>query len=128
MKKFKAFCRSFYKNVIVKKKVRGFFYLFFTKEGRTAVERLWELTKNCTRIEVVTLDYECIQPGHRIIYKKYADYLLKNCREIKIPMIRVVADPTCKGRFIVVDGNHRLPALKERARRSYRVIKCEVMV
>lgn len=124
MKKFKAFCRSFHKNVVVMGKWRAFFFVTFTKEGRSSINKLFELTKNCRTNTIESIHWSRIIPGHRIIYTKYAKGLEDHELYLDIPMIRVVKNHRY---YVVVDGNHRLPAFIKRAKRTNDLIKCEVM-
>lgn len=125
MTKFKAFVRSFYKNIIVKRKYRALMALLFDSTYRRDINNLHLLTKNCTKKEVERIHVDALVAGHRVIYPGYALDLFGMVETL--PAIRVVKDPT-RNKYVVVDGNHRLPALLMHARSSgsYSVI-CEVI-
>lgn len=118
MKKLKAFCKSFYKNIIVKRKFKALYLLMFNREFRARLEVLHELTKNCTRTEIREIHWGLIKPGHQLIYRGYAAFLRENEKTMDIPMIRVVQINSTGTYYVVVDGNHRLPALAQRAYRT----------
>lgn len=108
MTKWRAFCRSFHKNVIVKKKYKAFGHLLFDREYRASIEKLHQLTKNCTKNEVKPVHIDDLVPGHKIVYPAYALSLFGVANNL--PKIRVVYDNE-RHKYVVVDGNHRLPAL-----------------
>lgn len=124
MTKFKAFCRSFHKNVIVKRKYRAFWTLLIDRHYRADLDRLFELTKDCTKREQRELEVKDLVHGHRVVYEAYALELMRS--KDSIPMIRVVFDPVSH-KYVVVDGNHRLPAIKTRAMAGETKVVCEVI-
>jgi hypothetical protein len=91
---------------------------------RAQLNRLYELTKESSRMEIRYVKTALLVPGHKIIYPGYVLKLLRD-ESIELEPIRVIES---NGRFIVVDGNHRLPAIMERAkkRRFTSFTKCEV--
>ena len=123
MKKILRFLSSFYRNVILKRKFKVFWALLTDKEFQKNLNHLYELTKNCTRIERLCLNAEQICYGHKIFYRSYCVKLADNKDDI--PRIKVVADPKLgEDKYRVVDGNHRFLAL---LLRGQTVIYCEVM-
>jgi hypothetical protein len=126
MTKWQAFRHSFHKNVIMKKKYKAFITAFIDPSYRRSINRLRELTKDCTREEVQYIGVEHLVHGHKIIYVGYALGLFAVAKDL--PMIRVVYDVQ-QNRYVVVDGNHRLPALLSYARAiGASAIQCEVML
>lgn len=127
MKKLKRMWRSFHKNIIVKKKFRSYFMSIVDKEYRQQINRIYELTKDSKTTVMEEIPSWRIEPGHKIIYPEYELWLYCNCNNLKIDPIKVVSDG--KGKFIVVDGNHRLTALKQRAFENKTCkILCEVII
>lgn len=123
MQKFKAFYKSFYKNVVVKHKFRVFFLIIFNKRFQTQINNLFELTKNCTESSFEFIAPEKIRLGHDIVYKAYALDLILD-RNRKIDPIKVVK---LKEEYIIIDGNHRYLALALRALINKENILCEVI-
>jgi 23S rRNA-/tRNA-specific pseudouridylate synthase len=125
MKRFKRHCKSFYKNVIVKKKFKSYIQSFIDSEYRRQLNELYALTHDKVKTERRFVNVERIVHGHKVIYPEYEQMLLNN-DSIPIAPIRVVQkDET----YLVVDGNHRLAAVKARARKTAScVVICEVHV
>ena len=125
MSRWKSFARSFKKNVIGKKKYKAFAMLLFDREYRASINHLFFLTRGCTKSEIVRIDCRSLIPGHKVVYPAYALDLFSKTDEL--PPIRVVFDRV-KQKYVVVDGNHRLPALLLRALASEsKTIECELI-
>lgn len=125
MTKWRAFLRSTHKNVIVKRKYRAFLALLFDSSYRRDLNKLHELTKYTTNKEMRAISADALVPGHRIIYLGYALSLFSVAKDL--PPIRVVFD-AIQGKYVVIDGNHRLPALVTWARTTEsKSLNCEVI-
>jgi hypothetical protein len=125
MTKWQAFLRSTYKNVIVKRKYRAFMALLFDPSYRRDLNKLHELTKYTTNKEMRAINADSLVPGHRIVYPIYALGLFSVAKDL--PPIRVVFDAV-QGKYVVIDGNHRLPALVAWARTTdSKSLTCEVI-
>lgn len=123
--KLKKMATSFHKNVIVKKKYKSFLMAIVNPNMRRDLNRMYELTKNCTRTDLKSIPVNSLRHGHQVVYPDYALSLFAGAKDL--PRIRVVYDPA-RDVYVVVDGNHRLPALLTYARHSnYEYIECEVL-
>ena len=111
MAKWERILRSFYKNIIIKRKFKSYWQSFVDMEYRAQINKLYELTKDSTGTVMRYISTDLLVPGHKIIYPKYAQSLIEN-EESPLEPIKVVEHD---GKFVVVDGNHRLPAIKARA-------------
>ncbi len=107
MKKFFAFCKSFYKNVIIKRKFKAFWLILTDPEFKANLNRLHDLCKGKKRLVTRRISKDRIVPGHRIVYPAYAQSLVG---AVYIPPIKVVYDSK-RRKYVIVDGNHRLPAI-----------------
>lgn len=124
MTKFERWWRSFKKNVIQKRKFKAYLQYFFDSEYRSQIDRLFELTKHCTRKEYEQIPIWQLEHGHKITYPKYERALILN-DEIDLEPIRVIQNGIV---FVVVDGNHRLAALRSRAKKyGTQFVLCEVL-
>lgn len=130
MKKYIRMAKSFYKNIIVKRKFKSYWQSFVDPEYRAQLNELYEITKHSSKREIRYVKTSLLVPGHKIIYPDYALSLLKKVYDdetVELEPIRVIEH---EGKFVVVDGNHRLPAIIERANRKHRGLssrtKCEV--
>lgn len=130
MSRLIGFCRSFYKNVIVKRKFKAFFMFLFDSEYRGAIERVYKASKGRKVTETREIEFRCIKQSHKIVYPDYA-YILMRDEAREIPPIKVTLicqDKAQRQVYLVVDGNHRLPALMARAKKQGKTtILCEVM-
>jgi len=125
MSKWERILRSFYKNIIQKRKFRSYYQSFVDKEYRAQINELYELTKNSTGTEMRYVPTNLLTPGHKIIYPKYAQSLIDN-EESPLEPIKVVA---WSGGYVVVDGNHRLPAILARAKKhNTNATYCKVII
>ena len=122
MSKMTRFAKGFYKNVILRHKYKAFLLVIFSSQYRRDLNRLYLLTKGCTRSDLRPIHMDNIVHGHQIVYPGYALSLFSIASSL--PPIRVVFDQT-QHKFVVVDGNHRLPALKMAFNGEF--IECEVM-
>jgi len=125
LRKLQQFVRSFHKNVIVKRKYKAFLMIFTNATMRRDLNKLYTLSRDCTKREFRPIHINALRHGHAIVYPDYALSLFATARNL--PAIRVVFDPV-EAVYIVIDGNHRLPALLAYARHSnHEYINCEVM-
>lgn len=125
MKKFKRILRSFHKNIIVKRKFRSYWMSFVDMEYRAQINNLFELTKDSVGTEFRLVPTSLLVHGHKIIYPEYtASLMLDDTTELE--PIKVVEH---NGKFVVIDGNHRLPAIIARAARlKTEWTRCEVII
>lgn len=125
MKQIKRFWKSFHKNIIVKKKFKAYWISLIDKEYRGQINNLFELTKNSVGTEMRYVRTSLLVAGHKVIYKEYTDSLINN-DEVNLEPIKVIES---NGKFVVVDGNHRLPAILARAKRNSTTWTwCEVII
>lgn len=125
MGKYKRIWRSFYKNIIIKRKFKSYWTSFTDAGYRAEINRLFELTKNSKGTEMRLVRTSLLVHGHRIIYPKYtASLMLDDTTQLE--PIKVIEH---EGKFVVIDGNHRLPAIIARAARlKTEFTKCEVLI
>jgi hypothetical protein len=98
---------------------------FIDLEYRAQINRLYDLTKNSKGTEMRLIRTSLLVHGHKIIYHGYAESLMLDDTTPLEP-IRVVHS---YGKYIVVDGNHRLPAIIARAERlKTEFTQCEVII
>lgn len=125
MSKWERILRSFYKNVIIKRKFKSYWQSFVDIEYRAQINRLYELTKDSTGTEMRYVPTDKLVAGHKIIYPKYTQMLIDN-EESPLEPIKVVEH---EEKFVVVDGNHRLPAIIDRAaKHKTNATYCKVII
>lgn len=125
MKKLLRMWRSFHKNIIVKRKFKSYWTSFVDSGYRAEINRLFDLTKNSTRTEMRLVPTSLLVHGHRIIYPEYTLSLMLDDTTPLEPIKVVEHD----GVFVVIDGNHRLPAIIARAARlKTEFTQCEVIL
>jgi hypothetical protein len=125
MSKWERILRSFYKNIILKRKFKSYYQSFVDKEYRAQINELYELTKHSTGTVMKYVPTSLLTPGHKIIYPEYAQSLIDN-EEAQLEPIKVVA---CSSGYVVVDGNHRLPAILARAKKhGTNLTYCKVII
>lgn len=125
MKKLQRIWRSFHKNIIIKRKFKSYWQSIVDAEYRGQINRLFELTKDSKGTEMRYVRTSLLVFGHKIIYPKYALSLMID-DSVQLEPIKVVEH---EGKFVVIDGNHRLPAIIERAERlGTEWTKCEVII
>lgn len=125
MKKLARIWRSFYKNIIIKKKFKSYWISFTDAGYRAEINRLYELTKDSTGTEMRMVRTDLLVHGHRIIYPEYTKSLMLD-DTTQLEPIRVVWH---NDKYVVIDGNHRLPAIIARAKRKKtNGTMCEVLV
>lgn len=125
MKKWQRIWRSFYKNIIIKRKFRSYWMSFMDSEYRAQINRLYDLTKDSKGTEMRYVRTSLLVHGHKIIYPKYTESLMLD-DTTKLEPIKVVQS---YGKYIVIDGNHRLPAIIARAERlKTEWTQCEVII
>lgn len=113
MSKWERILRSFWKNIIIKRKFKSYWQSFVDREYRSQINVLYLLTKDSKGTEMRYVPTDMLKAGHKIIYPKYSQSLIDN-EESPLEPIKVVE---YAGEFIVVDGNHRLPAIIARAKK-----------
>lgn len=104
--------RSFYKNIIVKRKFRSYWMFITDKEYRAQINNLYELTKNSVGTRMKFVPTSLLVHGHNVVYMEYATKLMMD-DNVELPPVKVVKS---NGKYVVVDGNHRLPAILLRAK------------
>lgn len=125
MNKFIRIVKSFYKNIIIKRKFRSYWMSFTDSEYRSQITRIYNLTKNSTGAELRYVPTDTLVHGHKLIYHSYAQSLIEN-EEKSLEPIKVFFH---EGKHIVVDGNHRLPAILFRAaKHKTNLTYCKVIV
>lgn len=103
MSQWKKFLYSTYKNVILKRKFKSFFALFFDREYRDDINFISLITKNKINIKKSFIPLTRIRYGHKVHYPLYA--LSLAISNEPFPSLRVVEYNSF---YYVVDGNHRL--------------------
>lgn len=125
MKKWQRILRSFYKNIVIKKKFKSYWVSFTDAGYRAEINRLFDLTKDSKGTVMRLIRTDLLVHGHRIIYPKYTESLMLD-DTTELEPIRVVKH---EDKYVVVDGNHRLPAIIARAKRKQtHFTYCEVIV
>jgi len=124
MIQFKRMWRSFYKNIIIKRKFRSYWTSFVDKEYRDQIRHIYQITKHCTASKMMNIPTHMLVHGHKVIYRGYAnDLVFNDCADLE--PIKVVE---YQGQYVVVDGNHRLPAIMSRYKRGkMQWTKCELI-
>lgn len=107
MKKFWLFLKSTYRNVILKRKLKPFLMLLTDAEFRASINKMYELTRNCSRIDIVEVRLGDIGFGHKIVYPEYVKTLSPDV--YALPRIKVCREGVG---YRVIDGNHRLACFK----------------
>lgn len=125
MEKWKRILRSFHKNIIIKRKFRSYWMSFVDREYRAQINRLYDLTKDSKGTEMRLVRTAMLVHGHKIIYPEYTLSLMLDDTTPLEP-IKVVLS---YGKYVVIDGNHRLPAIIARAERlGTEWTQCEVII
>lgn len=124
MTKFQRWWHSFKKNVIQKKKFKAYLQYYWDSEYRNQINYLFEITRNCTKKEIEQIPIWQLVHGHKVTYPDYERMLVMN-DHIDLEPIRVVQHGIS---FVVVDGNHRLAALRSRSKKyGIQYATCEVL-
>jgi hypothetical protein len=82
-------------------------------EYRNQIKHIFEITKDTTHSKVMLVPTHLLVHGHKIVYHEYAAALMLD-DEINLEPIKVFLR---NGKYIVIDGNHRLPAIISRSER-----------
>jgi hypothetical protein len=124
MRQLKRMWRSFHKNIIVKRKFKAYWTYFVDPEYKAQVDNIYKITAHCTGSKMMNIPTHMLVHGHKVIYLEYANSLVFNdCANLE--PIKVVEH---EGRYVVVDGNHRLPAIMSRyKRKKMQWTKCELI-
>lgn len=105
-RKLWLFCKSFWKNCILKRKFKSY-YLFFTdKEFKKDIEYLYQLTKFKREFVISQVTFGKLIPSHRIVYPEYVKQL-DDGRLLEL--LKVTKDGPG---YRIIDGNHRFEAMK----------------
>lgn len=124
MTKYERWWRSFKKNIIKKKKFKAYFQYYIDSEYRAQINRLFEITKDCTSKSLEYVPVWQLEHGHKITYPDYELQLMRD-DSVDLEPIRVVQQGIV---FVVIDGNHRLNAIRSRAKRyGTELVLCEVL-
>lgn len=124
MRKLKRMWRSFHKNIIVKRKFRSYWMSLVDLEYRSQIKYIFDITKETTQSKIAFVPINLLVHGHKIVYHEYAAALMVD-DEVNLEPIKVFYH---KGMYVVIDGNHRLPAIKSRSERlGLEKIKAEVI-
>lgn len=124
MKNLKRCWRSFYKNIIIKRKFKAYWTYFVDPEYKAQVDRIYKITEKCTGSKMMNVPTHMLVHGHKLIYFEYANNLIFNDKA-ELEPIKVIEH---EGQYVVIDGNHRLPAIKSRYRRGKMDwTKCELL-
>lgn len=124
MRQLKRMWRSFHKNIIVKRKFKAYWTYFIDPEYKAQVDNIYKITAHCRASKMMNIPTHMLVHGHKVIYLEYANSLVFNdCANLE--PIKVVEH---EGRYVVVDGNHRLPAIMSRyKRKKMQWTKCELI-
>lgn len=106
MKKFCLFLRSFWRNVIIKRKIRPYIALMTDPQYKSDIRHMYRITKDCQGVVKALIPFASIDQGHKVLYPEYVATL---SRDKILPPIKVAKDGH---RYRVVDGNHRYAAMK----------------
>lgn len=118
--------KSFYKNIILKRKFKAYAMSFYDKEYRNQINNIYKFTKHSRGTMLDAVPVDLLKHGHKIIYSEYEKVLTEN-DHIPIQPIKVVQLPDST--FLVVDGNHRLKAVVKRAKKNGQdKVVCEVII
>lgn len=124
MRNLRRAWRSFYKNIIVKRKFKAYWTYFVDPEYKAQVDNIYKITSKCTASRMVEVPTHLLVHGHKVVYLEYSNNLIFNDKAVLEP-IKVILH---KGNYVVIDGNHRLPAIISRSKRNKTWwTKCELI-
>ena len=109
---------------IKKKKFKAMLRYFYDSQYRDQVNYMVNLVKqNEVKCIETTVRIGDIKFGHSINYPKWVQilrYLIHRDGYLSLDPIKVIIDNSC-GKYLVVDGNHRLMALKQELISSHKI-------
>lgn len=116
--------RSFHKNIIVKRKFKAYWTYLVDAEYQEQIQNIYRITAHCRACKIMQLPTNMLVHGHKVIYAEYSKRLMQN-DSLELEPIKVVEH---NGRYVVIDGNHRLPAILDRSKRlNTQWTKCELI-